>query len=213
MLLQVAPYIGYFASFMLMLALMAKSDLRFRYYGIAGNVFFIVYALMVQAYPVLLTNAILLAINAYYCFKLLNAKEDFELLEFTADEKIIEKFLSFHQTDIENYFPKFTKQQLEGNFNFMVLRNLVIANIFSAKIYEDGKAEVMINYTVPKYRDFKIGTFLFEKEKNYLLQKGINYLWYPSIENKNHAIFLSKMGFKNTAEGCIKMLHQPNATV
>ena len=99
MLLQFAPYLGYFASLMLIFALLTKSDLNFRYFGMAGNIFFIAYALIVKAYPVLLTNGILLAINGYYCYILLNLKEDFELMEFSGKEKLIQKFSSFYKAD------------------------------------------------------------------------------------------------------------------
>lgn len=208
MLLQIAPYLGYLASLMLIFALLTKSDLKFRYFNIAGNIFFIAYALIVEAYPVLLTNVILLAINGYYCYKLLNLKEDFELMEFMGNEKLIQKFLFFYKTDIESYYPGFNKEELEGNLNFVVLRNLVIANVFSVKVSEAGKGEVLINYTVPKYRDFKIGTFIFEREKTFLINNGVKNLHYTQVVNKNHQTFLKKMKFKNTPEGYIKTLQE-----
>lgn len=210
MLLQIAPYLGYLASLMLIFALLAKSDLNFRYFGMAGNIFFIAYALIVEAYPVLLTNVILLGINGYYFYKLLNLKEDFELMEFTGNEKLIQKFLFFYKTDIENYFPTFKKEDLEGSLNFVVLRNLVIANISSVKIDDAGKGEVLINYTVPKYRDFKIGTFIFEREKEFLKTNGVKYLHYSNLKNKNHIQFLKKMNFIKTADGFKKELQKQN---
>ncbi len=213
MLLQIAPYLGYLASLMLIFALLAKSDLKFRYFGMAGNIFFIAYALIVKAYPVLLTNIILLGINGYYCYKLLNLKEDFELMEFSGKEKLIQKFLFFYKTDIESYYPVFKKEELEDNLNFVVLRNLVIANIFSVKVDEEGKGEVLINYTVPKYRDFKIGTFIFEREKDFLKNNGVKYLHYSRVVNKNHKNFLKKMNFKNTPEGFVKNLQQPEEII
>ena len=213
MLLQIAPYLGYLASLMLIFALLAKSDLKFRYFGMAGNIFFIAYALIVKAYPVLLTNVILLGINGYYCYKLLNLKEDFELMEFSGKEKLIQKFLFFYKTDIESYYPEFKKEELEENLNFVVLRNLVIANIFSVKVDEEGKGEVLINYTVPKYRDFKIGTFIFEREKDFLKNNGVKYLHYSRVVNKNHKNFLKKMNFKNTPEGFVKNLQQPEEII
>ena len=208
MLLQIAPYLGYFASLMLIFALLAKSDLNFRYFGMAGNIFFIAYALVVKAYPVLLTNGILLAINGYYCYKLLNLKEDFELMEFGGKEKLIQKFLFFYKADIESYFPEFKNEQLDGSLNFVVLRNLVIANIFSVKIDKEGKGEVLLNYTVPKFRDFKIGTFIFEREKEFLKSNGVKYLHYSKMENKNHIQFLKKMNFLKAGSGFAKDLQQ-----
>ena len=72
---------------------------------------------------------------------------------------------------------------------FVVLRDLVIANIFTASILKDGSAIVNINYTVPKYRDYKVGKFIFERENRFLISKGIKCLIYKKVLNKNHERF------------------------
>jgi len=151
--------------------------------------------------PVVLTNSILLTINLFYLYKIYNRKELFELLEFGSGGILVDRFLSFYKKDIADYFPGFSKEQIEGNINFVVLRNLIIANIFSARLSSDGNAEVIINYTVTKYRDFKVGRFIFEQEKEYLLAKGIKKLIYSDVPNKQHKKFLYSMGFKEEMIG------------
>jgi hypothetical protein len=147
------------------------------------------------AVPIILTNSILLGINVFYLYKFYNRKEHFELLEFSNGGIMIERFLSFYQTDISVHFPGFKREQLEGNLNFVVLRDLVVANIFSAKLADDGSAEIIINYTVTKYRDYKVGRFIFDKEKQYLLSKGVKIIYYTKVANKRHEKFLDVMGF------------------
>jgi len=196
MLYQLAPWFGYLASFLLAVGLIINNDLKFRWLNTGGNIAFIIYGILLHAMPVVLTNSILLTINVFYLYKIYNRKELFEFLEFNADEKFVEKFLSFYHKDISHYFPNFNKQQLEGNINFVVLRNLVIANIFSVHLSTDGNAEVIINYTVAKYRDYKVGRFIFEQEKQFLLTKGIKKLVYTQPPNKQHKKFLTLMGFK-----------------
>jgi hypothetical protein len=190
-----APYFGYLASLFLIIALLVSNDLKFRWFNTAGNITFIVYALILSAFPVLLTNAILLVINVTYLVKVYTRHEDFELIEFKGEEKMAGKFLSFYQPDILRYFPQFDKSVIEGSFNFVILRDLVIANMFSAKLTEDGDAEVYLNYTLQKYRDFKIGRFIFEKEKQYLISKGVKRVIYKQAIHKNHQHFLKVMGF------------------
>ncbi|RYY51109.1 MAG: hypothetical protein EOO06_01460 [Chitinophagaceae bacterium] len=195
MLLQFAPYFGYLASVCLIIALIVNNDLKFRWFNSFGNVCFITYAILLNTIPVLITNAILLGINVYYLVKIYGRKENFDLLEFTATEKLPLKFLDFHQADIANYFPNFTIGELAGKLNFTVTRDLVIANIFSATITDQGDAIVALNYTVPKFRDFKVGTFIFEKEKNFLLSKKVKRIVYQSVENPGHLEFLKVNGF------------------
>ncbi len=210
MLQQITPYFGYLASLCLIIALLVSNDLKFRWFNTLGNVFFIIYAIVLQAFPVLLTNVILLGINAFYLIKVYRRQENFDMLEFNGDEKMAQKFLQFYQKDITVYFPEFKPGQMQQHLNFVVTRDLVIANMFSATVSANGDAEVLLNYTLQKYRDYKVGRFIFEKERDYLVAKGIKRIIYKKVANKNHEAFLKVMGFTkeliNTEEYFIKNL-------
>ena len=195
MLLQIAPYFGYLASLCLVISLIVNNDLKFRWFNSIGCLAFIIYAVLLSAIPVLITNAILLCINVYYLLKIYQRKENFDLLEFKGDEKLASKFIDFYWNDIAEYFPDFKREDLEGNLNFVVTRDLVIANIFSAKLDTNGDAVVSINYTLQKYRDYKVGTYIFEKEKNYLVSKGIKRIEYNNMLHRGHSDFLKVSGF------------------
>lgn len=196
---SLAPYLGYLASLLLIIALLVSNDLRFRWFNTGGNIVFIVYAILIGAIPVLLTNFILLFINCYYLGKIYRKKENFDQLEFAGEEQLVHKFLEFHQSDIHAYFPEFDAERLKGKLNFVVIRDLVIANIFSAEVLDNGDAEVLINYTTPKYRDFKVGRYIFEKEKDFLIAKGVKRILYKKVLNKQHLQFLKVMGFLDQA--------------
>jgi hypothetical protein len=199
MLQQIAPYFGYLASVLLAIGLLVNNDLKFRWLNTGGNIAFIVYGVVLHAVPIILTNSILLTINLFYLYKIYNRKEHFELIEFTNGGVMIDRFLSFYKNDITIHFPDFQREQLEGNLNFVVLRDLVIANIFGARVADDGTAEVIINYTVTKYRDYKVGRFIFDKEKQYLLSKGVKKIYYKIVANKRHEKFLTVIGFSDQA--------------
>ena len=125
----VATYFGYLASLMLIIALLVSNNLKFRWFNTAGNLAFITYALFLQAIPVLITNCILLALNAWH---------------------------------------------------------------------------------LVKYRDYKVGRYIFEKEKQFLLEKGVKRILYIDVPNKNHLRFLRVMGFEaeqmNEGTVYVKML-------
>lgn len=201
MLQQIAPYFGYLATLLLAIGLLVNNDIKFRWWNSAGNIAFIVYGFFLPAMPVILTNGILLIINLYFLFRIYNRQEHFELLEFGSGGILIDKFLSFYKKDIAADFPNFKREQLEGSINFVVLRNLVIANIFSARVAEDGNAEIIINYTVPAYRDYKVGPFIFEKEKQFLVSKGIKNVFYTSVASLRHEKFLRVTGFTKQIMG------------
>lgn len=196
MLQTIAPYFGYLASLLLILALLVGNDLKFRWFNTFGNIAFITYGVILHAFPVIITNVILLCINLFYLVKVYRKKEIFELLEFKGDEQLALRFLSFYKNDVEAYFPGFEATSMKGNLNFVVLRDLVIANMFSARLTADGDAEVVLNYTLQKYRDYKVGRFIFERENQFLVSKGIRRIVYTEVHNKKHAAFLKVMGFK-----------------
>ncbi|MFN8242410.1 MAG: YgjV family protein [Ferruginibacter sp.] len=197
-MLVLAPYLGYLASLMLIIALLVTNDIKFRWFNTAGNVAFIIYAIVLHALPVLLTNTILLGINLFHLVRIYRHQENFDLIEFSGEEKLATKFTSFYRQDIASYFPAFEQEGLKGRLNFVVLRDLVIANMFSATLRENGDAEIFLNYTLKKYRDYKVGRFIFEKEKKFLQSKGIKRIVYYNVPNKNHAAFLEVMGFEKT---------------
>lgn len=196
MLQQITPYFGYLASLCLIIALLVSNDLKFRWFNTLGNVFFIIYAVVLNAIPVLITNLILLGINAYYLIKVYRRQENFDMLSFRGDEQMAQKFIQFYQKDIAGYFPSFNATALQDNFNFVVTRDLVIANMFSAKVLANGDAVVALNYTLQKYRDYKVGTYIFEKERDFLIANGVKRIVYTGVANKNHKKFLGVMGFE-----------------
>ncbi len=187
--------IGYIASALLAISLLVTNDLKFRWLNTFGCVFFIIYGVLINAFPIILTNTTLLLINAYYLVKIHRTEEDFDMIEFKDGGQLLQKFFKFYYKDIKSYFPDYEPGQEENDIQFVVLRDMVIANVFVASVQSDGQAVVKFNYTVPKYRDYKVGTYIFEKEKKYLTAKGVKEIVYTAIQHQQHATFLKKMGF------------------
>jgi len=188
--------LGYLASVLLAISLLVTNDIRFRWLNSLGCLSFILYGVVIGASPVILTNSLLLVINVIYLIKIYRTTENFDLLEFEPKDLIIRKFLKFYRKDIRNYFPEYSIDETSDQIRFAVLRDLVIANIFAAQIDEEGTAFVKINYTVEKFRDYKVGRFIFEKENKYLFEKGVKQIAYEKVLNKNHEQFLKVMGFE-----------------
>lgn len=187
--------LGYFASVLLAISLIVNNDLKFRWLNTLGCVSFIVYGTLINALPVIITNSLLLLINVFYLIKIYRATENFDLLEFEPSATLISRFLHFYKDDIQLIFPDFKEIESNNNIRFVVLRDIVIANIFAASLGDDGTAIVNLNYTVTKYRDYKVGKYIFEKEKKYLVSKGVKRLIYLQPINKNHSRFIKVMGF------------------
>ena len=196
-----AQLLGYLAFIFLAVSLWVNNDIKFRWINSLGSLSFVFYGLLIHAFPIVLTNAVLLAINIYFLFKIYRRQEKFDLIEFKSDAALITKFLSFYQKDIEAYFPGFAIGERENEIRFAVLRDIVVANLFVATVNANGDAFVKINYTVPKYRDYKVGRFLFDEGKEFLHNKGIKRIIYTQVTNKQHEKFLKVIGFKKESYG------------
>jgi hypothetical protein len=194
---MLAEWMGYAASLFLILSLLVTNSLKFRWLNAAGCGFFVIYGIMLQAMPVVLTNGILLAINVYYLVAIYRYSEKFDLVQFTAGEEVADKFIEHYQKGIQDYFPHFREDQVtnENGIHFFVLRDMAIANMFSATVTPAGEALVHINFTVEKFRDYKVGRYLFQQEKQYLRDKGIRKIVYRQMPNRKHIAFLKVMGF------------------
>ncbi len=200
-------FVGYLASVFLGISLLVNNDLKFRWINTIGCFIFVVYGILLNAWPIIFTNAALFCINIFYLIKIYRTQEAFDILEYQPGDKIINKFLNFYSADIHQYFPVNVQPTHSKDIRFVVLRDMVIANIFEATLKTDGTAVVNINYTVPKYRDYKVGRFIFENEKKYLTNKGIKNIFYNTVSNKNHEHFLQKMGFEyQPSNGKISMV-------
>jgi hypothetical protein len=189
-------WIGYLASIFLAYSLIVTSALKFRILNILGCITFIIYGVLIPAFPVIVANVLLLVINLYQLYKLQQSNEQFQFVSIDENDKIVEKFIAFYKKDIEQFFPEFAYiDTLQQQIIFVVLRDAAIANLFMATIDNNGNATVKINYTVPQYRDYKVGRFIFEKEKSFLIANNIKKVVYETVSNKSHLNFIQVMGF------------------
>ncbi|MEO6683612.1 MAG: hypothetical protein ABIN48_12390 [Ginsengibacter sp.] len=193
----VSQSIGYLATLFLGISLMTKNSLRFRWINASGCLSFVVYGIMIGEIPIIISNFLLLVINIYFLIKLYRTKDDFDLIEFKGNEKLIGKFLDFYSEDIQNYFPKYYISDKENSIRFVIMRDMAIANIFVAEVDEHGLAEVILNFTIPQYRDYQVGRYLLNSKKEFLQEKGVTKLHYNKVNHKGHAKFLKVIGFSN----------------
>ena len=194
---QSAPYIGYFASLLLVLSLAVSNSLRFRLFNSLGSIVFIVYGAIIGAIPVILTNGILLCINCYYLTRIYRKTGKFDTIEFKGDEILVQKFLEFHEKKINDQFPGFDPARLPYNLNFLITRDTVIVCIFSAKTSPDNNAEVLINYFTPEFHDQRLGGYIYQEEKNFLKSKGVKKITYETVAGKADKKFLRCLGFES----------------
>ena len=85
-------------------------------------------------------------------------------------------------------------QLYQANRVFYMLRNDSIAGLLVGDLNEKGCFDIYLDYVVPKYRDYKLGTYYFKTNQQFLQKRGVRVL--KAVANHYmHRNYLIKMGF------------------
>ncbi|AKL96827.1 hypothetical protein CACET_c33840 [Clostridium aceticum] len=199
-----AEWLGYSASILILISLLMSSIAKLRWINLGGSILFSLYGFLIGALPVGIVNLCITIINIYHLTKIYKVKEYFRILPINPDSEYLQYFFSFYKEDIKKYLPQFNFRIAENSVGFYVLRNLVPAGIFLGEKYEEDALLVQLDFVIPEYRDFKIGKYIYEDQKNYFLNLGYTYLYSHAITEK-HKSYLLKMGFKEVIKNNKKM--------
>ena len=99
--------LGYVASLTVVISLSMSSVLRLRMIGLVGSILFCIYALLVGAYPVAATNAVIIGLHGFRLWQWWTDEEYFSLLEVQPDSVYLNEFLEFHADEIAHFQPEF----------------------------------------------------------------------------------------------------------
>ena len=61
-------WIGYAASLFVLLSFLMRNITTLRYVNTLGCMFFVVYGILLNSYPIIITNAAIILVNLYYLF-------------------------------------------------------------------------------------------------------------------------------------------------
>lgn len=192
--------IGYLASALLVVSITQRSILRLRLVGFVAAVIFVVYALLIGAYPIAVVNATVAGIHVWYLRKLIRRKEDlFRILHVDPDSKYLLDFLDYYRNEIQGrYQPEFVYAADEGQVTAFILRDMVPAGLFIGQHRDDQTFEVELDFVIPQYRDFQIGRFVYSPDSG-LLTDGDPTCVVAHASNDDHARYLKRMGFHETS--------------
>lgn len=189
--------IGYVASGLIVASITQKSILRLRLFGFIGGCTFLIYSLLIGAYPIAVVNVIGALIHAWYLRKLIRRKDEvFRILHVPSDSEYLRGFLDFYADEIQGRFqPEFVHDPTATDqVTAFTLRDMVPAGLFIGKPSDNGAFEVKLDFVIPQYRDFKIGRHVYSADSELLADTGTKLVW-AEASNADHAKYLRRMGF------------------
>lgn len=188
--------VGYVASVLVLISLMMSSVLKLRLINLAGALFFVIYGVLIRAYPIMVVNFAIILVNLYYLYRMFTNKEYFMLLHVDSNSTYLHHFLDFYHEDIKKLEPDYRFSPSENQLIIFVLRNMIPAGLFIGERTADGVFNIYLDYVIPEYRDSKIGKHLFHHSR-YFQQHGIHKL-VSSPHSEPHEKYLKYMGFQRT---------------
>lgn len=185
---------GYIGSALVVISMLMSSVIKLRVINVIGSVISGIYALIIGSLPLGLMNFCLIAINLFNLHRLLNTRQEYELVEADCKETISAYFLEHYKEDIKKFFPEFDFENEHGdryNKVFFVFCNGTPVSILLGEQSDDGRLDIALDYSIPFYRDCSIGKYLYPKLGEY----GVRLLAFRINESDEHTAYLKKMGF------------------
>ena len=186
---------GYVGSVLVVVSLLMTSVIKLRVLNLAGSIISGTYAMIIGSFPLALMNGCLIIINVYNLYKLLNSKQEYELIETKAEDTFTAYFLEHYWTDIDKYFPEFRFDPSETDITYLMCCHADPAGILLGKRRTETEIEIALEYTTPMFRDCSAGNYLYAE----LAERGIKKLYFKNPEEK-HKEYLLKMGYRDSGE-------------
>jgi hypothetical protein len=183
--------IGYLGSTLVLVSFLMASVFKLRVVNTVGSVIFTIYACIIHSYPTAIMNTCLVGINIYYLIKMNNTDKSYDLVKTDSDDSLLDYFIHQYRDDIIKIFPGINMDFSNANASYVICHEGKLVGAMLGQ-ENNGVIEVLLDYTVPQYRDFSIGKFLFDK----LQEEGIKSLTYRGSD-ENHKAYLAKTGFVN----------------
>ena len=201
--------LGYVASIFVAISLMMSSIIKLRVINFVGAVLFSIYGFLIGALPVGVLNGLIAVFNIYHLSRLTRKEESFKIKAYnTVESDLLNVFFEFYSHDIKNFFPEFEKDLIrikqEKQFSVVIFRNNVPAGVLVG-FKEGDNLNVVIDYAVPEYRDFKLANYLYTNKKIILLNENINKVITVTTLDK-HKKYLQKLNFNQVKENRFELV-------
>ncbi len=204
--------IGYVGSAFILVSLTRKSIIKLRLFGLVGTTTFLVYALLISAYPIVIVNVIIIGIHIYFLRDLLSTKREyFRVLMVHKKSSYLDYFLDFYDDEIKKFQPDFVRTPSDDNVRAFILRDLVPAGLFIGRRCPDHSIEVLLDFVIPQYRDFRVGTYLYSRRSGVFADPRCDRAW-STATTEVHADYLERMGFARDGDTFVRdlrALHAP----
>jgi hypothetical protein len=184
--------VGYAASALVVLSLAMTSVVRLRTISLAGSLTFVVYGVLIESVPILLTNASIATINIWFLRAELGLRRDLGAVVVAADAPFLTDFVHFHLHDIQRFQPAF-EMPTDDALCLLLTRDGLPAGAVVGRRHGD-ELHVVLDYVLRPYRDSRLGRWIYGAGADVFRDLGITRL-VSRPGDEVHRSYLERVGF------------------
>ena len=186
--------IGYAASLVILVSLLMTNVFRLRLINLAGSLLFGWYGWLIHSWPVCVINLVIAGIDGWYLLQSLRYSAFFDLAPATSvGPEYLKRFFLFHERELMKYAPGLTLEELQEACTCLIFRNLLPVGVFSYR-RTGPDADIVIDFMVPEYRDFKAGRYLYRTKRMFFKEQGIK-RFHAVARHPSQPKYFQKNGF------------------
>ena len=191
---------GYLGSALVLLSMLMTSVVKLRIINTVGSVIFTIYAFIIKSYPTAFMNLCLVLINLRFLWKMSRTDKEYEIIKTDGNDTLLNHLLDYYHDDIVKCFPGIVYDTKKADQIYVVLCQGKPVGMTLGNRSGDT-LELALDYSIPEFRDFSIGSFLLVTLK----KEGIKKVVYRGPD-ENHLNYLKRLGFSYTDGIYVKQL-------
>lgn len=203
-LLEVVGWVG---SAILVVSLLQTRVMRFRVLNAVASAVLVGYNLVIEVWPMVGLNVVLVAINLWVISGLLRKRHDaraYDVVEIGVGEPYLAHVIGRHSGDIVQFSPDPAGLLGTAEHAFLVSSGDQLVGLVLSRAGEDpAEQQVLLDYVLPPYRDFTPGEFVFRPDGPFADLGATRIVASPAMAASER--YLAAIGF--IPEGDRKVLH------
>jgi hypothetical protein len=161
--------VGWIGSAVLIYSLMQTRVMRFRILNTISCVILVGYNAVIQVWPMVAMNVVLVGINLFVITRLLRQRHDdraYEAVRMGVDEPFLRRLLERHADDVAAFNPGLTPEVTHAAEHAFVVSSgdQVVGVVLTRQGASPDEQQVVLDYVLPPYRDFTPGEFVFRAD-------------------------------------------------
>lgn len=189
--------VGYLASALVVASLAMSSVVRLRILSLIGSITFVVYGLLIESIPIIITNAAIAVINIWFLWREFapSARRgvDFGASRIRPDSPFLLDFVEYHQRDIDRFQPEFTMPEGDDVFSLVLMRDGLPTGLLIGR-QRGSELRIDLDYVLAAHRDSRIARWLFGPGADVFRDAGVDRL-VTAATTVAHSRYLESVGF------------------